>query len=35
MRLPPLFYDVLYQLNAAPWDKVVRPVLVELVESGR
>ncbi|MEO3777939.1 class I SAM-dependent methyltransferase [Micromonospora sp. B11E3] len=35
MRLRPWFYNTLYRLNAAPWDKEVRPHLTELVESGR
>ncbi|MGQ0841977.1 class I SAM-dependent methyltransferase [Actinokineospora sp.] len=35
MRLRPWFYNTLYRLKMAPWDKEVRPVLVELVETGR
>jgi SAM-dependent methyltransferase len=35
MQLRPWFYNLLYRLHAAPWDKQVRQVLVELVESGR
>lgn len=35
MRLRPWFYNTLYRLNMAPWDKEVRPILQELVESGR
>lgn len=35
MRLRPWFYNTLYRLNIAPWDREVRPHLVELVESGR
>ncbi|MGA8116121.1 MAG: class I SAM-dependent methyltransferase [Actinocatenispora sp.] len=35
MRFRPWFYNTLYRLNMAPWDKEVRPVLKELVESGR
>ncbi|HEY0696445.1 MAG TPA: methyltransferase domain-containing protein [Micromonospora sp.] len=35
MRLRPGFYNFLYRLNMAPWDKEVRPHLVELVESGQ
>ncbi|MEO3777941.1 class I SAM-dependent methyltransferase [Micromonospora sp. B11E3] len=35
MRLRPWFYNTLYRFNAAPWDKEVRPQLVELVEAGR
>ncbi|MFF5173719.1 class I SAM-dependent methyltransferase [Micromonospora sp. NPDC000089] len=35
MRLRPWFYNTLYRLNLAPWDKEVRPQLTELVESGR
>lgn len=35
MRLRPWFYNLLYRLNIAPWDKELRSQLVELVESGR
>ncbi len=35
MRLRPWFYNALYRMNLAPWDKEVRPVLKELVSSGR
>lgn len=35
MRFGPWFYNTLYRLNIAPWDKECRPVLQELVETGR
>lgn len=35
MRLRPWFYNTLYRFNVAPWDKEVRPTLVELVDTGR
>lgn len=35
MRLRPWFYNTLYRFHLAPWDKEVRPQLVDLVESGR
>lgn len=35
MRLRPGFYNVLYRLGLAPWDKEVRPELVGLVADGR
>lgn len=35
MRLRPGFYNILYRLGLAPWDKAVRPELVELIGEGR
>lgn len=35
MRLRPGFYNLFYRFNMAPWDKQVRPELVELVGDGR
>ncbi len=35
MRLRPWFYNMLYRMNVAPWDKEVRPVLKELIADGR
>lgn len=35
MRFGPRFYNILYRLRMAPWDKEVRPVLDELVAAGR